>query len=104
MRIAPAVAGATLPVQRITWLDADDLPVDLTGGILTGRVRLSTGPSRDITGSLVLTDADSGVFTWNYSAADVALAGTHEVQFTATFSSQPMRTVIVRWTVHESIP
>lgn len=87
MALADAVQGATRTTQEITWSRDDGTAYDLTGATITGRMRnLTTGASRAISGTLEVTDADSGIFTWTYAAGDVATAGVYEVQFKATFS------------------
>lgn len=106
MALADAVQGATRPTQLITWTQADNTAMDLTGATLSGRIKnLATGESRDITGALVLADPAQGKFTWAYSPADVAEAGQFEVQFTAAYAAEPSpaRTFKAAWTVDSSI-
>lgn len=101
MALANAVQGATRPNQSITWTRADDTAEVLTGATLTGVIRDAAGTVRAITGTLAVTDGANGVFSWNYSAADVATAGRFEVQFTAAFGSDPTpaRTLATSWEV-----
>ena len=65
----------------------------------------STGTVRSIAGTLTVTDATAGVFTWTYAAGDVADVGTFDVQFNAAFGSAPTpaRTMVTPWTVGESL-
>ena len=102
MPLADAVAGAIRPAQSITWVRTDGLPEDLTGATLTGvLLPLPYGPVRAIAGTLTVTDANDGVFSWTYHAADV-VAGSYLVQFTATFGTglTPARTFDTSWIVH----
>ena len=102
MSLADAVAGALRPAQQITWTRSDGNPENLTGATLSGVIRSnSTGVVRAIAGSLTLTDAANGVFTWTYNSADL-VAGSYLVQFTATFGAglTPARTFEMAWTVH----
>lgn len=104
MALAYAVAGATRPSQVITWTRDDSTAENLTGATLTGTIKDSAGTVRAITGTLSVTTAASGIFTWDYSAADVASAGNFIVQFTAAFGSNPTpaRTIKSQWTIHEA--
>jgi len=102
MALADAVASALRPAQEITWTRADGTTENLTGATLSGVIKSNTtGVVRAIAGSLALTDAANGVFTWTYVAADV-VAGSYVVQFTATFGAglTPAKTFDSEWTVH----
>lgn len=106
MALAAAVQGAKRPSQVITWTDADGTPVNLTGATITGVIRnKSTGAARVIDGTLTVTTAASGIFTWAYGTADVATAGQFEVQFNAAFGAAPTpaRSITASWMVHEAI-
>ena len=107
MSLASAVEGSLRPSQSITWTrEGVNTPEPLTGATLTGKIRnCDTGTTRDIAGTLTVTDGANGVFTWDYAAADVAEAGLFDVQFTAAFgtSPTPARTVVGRWEVDEAI-
>lgn len=106
MALAKAVQGATRPSQRITWSDADGDALDLTDATLTGRIRDAvTGAARDVAGTLTVTDAAAGEFTWGYAPADVAQSGKFVVQFTAEFQDDPTpaKTFRQEWTVEASI-
>lgn len=98
--------GATRPTQLITWTRADGAPLNLTGALITGRIyNLATRRSRDIAGSLSVTDPGAGRFTWSYGNDDIAEAGQFEVQFTASYpeSPSPARTFLQAWTVEHSL-
>ena len=106
MALAAAVAGATRPSQIITWQRADGNAENLTDATITGRVRdRATGTARAIAGTLTVTDGAAGQFRWDYAAADVAAAGTFDVQFIAAFASgqTPAKTFVAQWTVGEAI-
>lgn len=105
MALAEAIAGALRPSQVITWTDGDGDAMDLTGATLTGVLHNTrTGESRAIAGTLSVTDAAAGVFTWEYAAGDV-LVGTYSVQFTASFASgiTPARTIVETWRVRPAL-
>ncbi len=104
MALAAAVQGGRLPAQLITWQHQDNTVEDFTGATLTGKILLQRQQAaQSITGTLTVTDATNGVFRWSYSADDVAYAGTHRVQFTATFTGVPAKTFITEWVVKESL-
>ena len=87
MSLPRAIEGARHTGQEITWIDEDDTPHDLTDATVTGTIEDKDGNKTAITGTLTVTDAASGVFTWAYSAADVATVGRFMVRFKATYSS-----------------
>lgn len=104
--LADAVKGGRRPSQQITWTRADGIAEDLSGATLSGILtHQRTGETRTITGDLIVTDGASGVFTWAYSAADVAESGRFNVQFTAVFAADPTpaRTAITSWRVLETL-
>jgi hypothetical protein len=104
MALASAVAGATRPSQTITWTRGDNTAENLTGATITGTITSkATGLTRAIAGTLVIDDADDGVFIWNYHADDVATAGHYLVKFTATFGSTPTpaKTIKTAWFIYE---
>lgn len=106
MALANAVKGGLRPAQYITWTRDDGTPENLTGATLTGWLRsIATGDVRAITGTLAVVTAASGIFSWTYSAADVADAGKFDVQFNAAFGSAPTpaRTIAAHWVVEESL-
>lgn len=101
MPLADAVQYSRKRVHTITWKDEDGIPVNLTGATLMGVIDRG-GTQSLITGTLAITGATTGVFTWTYSAADVAQAGTFFVQFYARYSadsSQPEISYRTRWHV-----
>lgn len=104
--LADAIEGARRPSQTITWADDAGTPLDLTGAVITARIRnRSSSTVAASTGTFAITDAANGVFRWDYSADDVATAGRYEVQFTATFGTAPTtaRTITANWRVLEAI-
>ncbi len=106
MALAAAVAGATRPSQLITWERTGGGVESLTDATITGKLRdRSTGTTRAIGGALTVTDGAGGVFRWDYAAADVAAAGTFDVQFTAAYAAgqTPARTFTTQWTVSEAL-
>lgn len=105
MSLANAVKDARHTSQTITWTDEAGNAQDLTGATITGVIRdQKTAVVRAITGSLDITDATAGEFTWAYSAADVASAGYFEVQFVATYGDDLSdATLVTAWTVKEKL-
>jgi|SRR3990172_2408288 len=105
MPLAPAVQNARKRAQVITWKDDDDTAIDLTGSTLYGKIRAGDNTVRSITGTLALTTATSGIFTWTYSVADLATPGAFQVQFMAVYASDDLRekTYLSPWRVFESL-
>lgn len=106
MALANAVKGATRPSQVVTWTRAEGTPEDLSGATITGTLQhVDTKATRAIAGTLNVTSAAAGTFTWVYAAEDVAEAGTFDVQFIATFGAtpSPAKTVATRWIVEPSL-
>lgn len=106
MALAAAVQGARRPSQTITWTDENGTALDLSGATITARIRNTTANTTVASdGTFTVVTAASGIFRWDYSAADVATAGSYEVQFTATYSSAPTpaRTILAPWVVLASI-
>lgn len=86
MSLASAIQHARKRGQIITWTDEDGAAIDLTGSTVTGIIDRN-GVQTAITGTLTLSGTPTnGIFTWAYSAADVAQAGTFFVQFRAKYS------------------
>lgn len=105
MPLADAVAGALSPGQRITWLQEDGNPFDLSNANLSGTLRdLNSGASRAIVGLLTVFDGPTGVFDWAYDLQDV-VEGVYEIQFTAAFLTgvSPARTFVDTWRVREAL-
>lgn len=104
MALATAVAGARHTGQTITWTRANGTAHDLTGATLTGTIRNEVaGTVVAITGTLTPTSATEGIFTWAYSAADVATAGRYVVQFKATYTGTYDLSFLEPWTVDTAI-
>lgn len=101
-----AIEGALRPTLLITWLDANNIPVNLTGATITGKIfTLYSGETRAIAGALMVTDGAAGVFSWEYNPTDVATPGRYKVQFEAAYGTEPTpaKTVITDWEVKESL-
>ena len=104
MALAYAIKNARRTPQQITWRDDDGTPLVLTGVTLTGRIRdTKTDVARDIDGTLTITDAVNGIFTWTYGALDVGTAGDFIVQFTATAGGQTDKTYLEKWRVVDAL-
>lgn len=87
-----AVQGATKAPLQLTWTDATGAAVNLTGAELTAVMTQDRVTVRAVTGTLALVTAASGIFSWDFSDADLATPGVWEVQFTATISGEVVRT------------
>ena len=95
MALAPAVQHARKRPQTITWKDDYGNAIDLSGATITGIVERN-GVQTAITGTFALVTATSGIFSWTFSAADVAQAGTFFVQFRAKYSSDKLSEISYR--------
>jgi hypothetical protein len=94
-QLAPAVQGDQHSPQTVTW-DGQNL----TGAVLTAvKQNVATGDITEVTGTLTITDAENGIFTWAYSAADTGTAGWFRVQFRATYGDKPDSTMRTFWYV-----
>ena len=104
MALSNAVQGATHTAQQITWVDGDGDPLNLTGATVTARLLdLATGTARAATGTITVLDAEAGLFSWTYGAADVATAGAFNVQFVATFGASNDKTLAELWEVEPAL-
>jgi hypothetical protein len=104
MALAAAVQNARHTAQAITWTDGDGDAQDLTGATLTGRIMAQNGETRAIDGTLAITGAAAGEFTWTYGAADVADDGSFRVQFVATYADTLNdKTLMEAWVVKPEI-
>lgn len=85
MSLPDCIQGARASGLQITWNRRDGTTIDLTSRTITGIIKNSTtGYTQAITGTLTVTGTN--VFTWAFSAADVATAGRYLVRFRATDS------------------
>jgi hypothetical protein len=106
MALPNAVQGGKRPSPLITWSDDDGDAIDLSGATITARLMdANTGMVRDADGTFTITDAAGGVFRWDLGTTDVGTAGTFQVQFIATFGSNPTpaKTFLARWRVLAAI-
>lgn len=93
--LAPAVQHSRKRSQTITWEDEDHIAIPLDGATITGIIERN-GVQTSITGALAVVTAASGIFSWTYSAADVAQHGTFFVQFRAKYSSDKLSEISYR--------
>jgi len=105
MALQKAIRGSRFRGQSITWSYEDGTSPDLSSATLTGRKRnLATNLVTDITGTLEVDEAISHRFSWTYSAADVGVAGTFEIQFSAMYpDTREDKTYIAYWEVLDSL-
>jgi hypothetical protein len=105
----PTVArGSLRPSLEIIYTHADETEVeDLTDATIVGRIHdLGADTYRPVQGTLTpLAPETAGVFEWEFDAADVAVDGTFEVQFAATWPDDPDygRTIVFAWEVAPSL-
>lgn len=105
MSLPNAIQGALRPSLLISWMETGTTtPVDLTNATLTGFIQAGN-TTVPIAGSLTVTDAIGGVFRWDLAAADVAETGRYQVQFVATYASNPTpaKTFACSWLVEPSL-
>src|SRR3972149_6781507 len=95
MALPPAIQYARKRAITITWKDDDDAAINLTGAVITGIIERGSTQAA-ITGTLALVTAASGIFSWTFSAADVAQAGTFFAQFRAKYSSDSLSEISYR--------
>jgi hypothetical protein len=100
-----AVKGARNSGLTITWKHPNGSAHNLTGSALTGFIRNRLGTVRAIDGTLALSDASNGVFTWAFGDVDVGTAGKFSVQFVATYTANSLsdKTYIEDWVVEEEL-
>lgn len=104
MNMPEAVQGARHLAATIQWTDTDGDPVNLTGATLSGRIKPIGGSARAVDGTLTITGATTGLFTWTYGATDVGTAGRFEVQFKATYADTTYALSIpAKWRVHTAL-
>src|SRR5262245_19823252 len=103
MALPRAIEGARYTGMQVTWTQEDGTAQNLSGATLTGRIEDRAGDDRSITGTLTVTNAASGIFTWAYSAADVATVGRFMVQFKATYGSLYDLTFPEPWVVEPAV-
>lgn len=91
MLLKKAVQGSTHTPQPITFINNNQQAIDISTAVLTGLIYTRNGVSTPITGQLVPdpTNAVNGLYTWTYSADDVATPNQYLVQVKATFDNTP---------------
>lgn len=102
------VQGARRRSMLVTFLlENTTIPEDLTNATITGFIGSSSGigVATAITGPLTVVDGAAGQFRWDFSAADVANAGTFKVQFSAAYGSDPTpaKTFQASWYIERSL-
>jgi hypothetical protein len=88
MALSRAIQGSNHTAQSITWKDERGQAVDLTGATITGKKHPHNDSSTvvAIDGTLSVTNATGGIFTWTYGAVDIGTVGSFLVQFIATYA------------------
>lgn len=103
MALASAVQGARRTAQLITWLDEDGDAMDISGAVLSAKMRrTATGDVTAADGVFTVVNGPAGQFQWSYGAGDVGTDGIYEVQFTATAGGMADRTFPEAWQVIEA--
>ena len=106
MALSKAVQGSNHTAQEITWQEETSLDaVGLTNATITAKMRPRLdGDIRAVTGTLAVTDATAGIFTWTYGTTDIETAGEFDVQFFATFpDATKEKNFIERFIVKEAL-
>ena len=108
MALARIAQGARRPSMLISWTREDDnnTPEDLTDATITAKIlRQGENVAVESDGIFIVTDGENGVFRWDFSEDDVAIAGSHIVQFTAEFGDNPSpaRDFSSKWVVTRSL-
>lgn len=90
MAFTPLFVGATHMILQLTWLDDQKIAIDLTNAMITMRYKGDVysgadGLSHPGTGAAIIITALAGIFTYQPSAADLAIAGIYQWQFIATY-------------------
>lgn len=91
MALPDIVVGSNHTALTITWQrKTTAAAVVITGATITARMTNKdphvSPATRNVTGILAVTVGASGIFTWTFSAADVATPGDFDVYFIATFA------------------
>jgi len=92
MALSPIYVGDLRPAMSFTWVDDNGTPVNLTGATLGVSFRPSSGSAFAGTGTFTIVNANTGQFTYQQSAADVAAAFSGTLRFTATYAGSSLLT------------
>lgn len=97
--------GAQLPNLSVTWTDENGNARALTGTLTGYMTAQSTNVTKAIAGTLT-ADSDqvnnTGVFTWDIDAADVATADVFSVYFVETVSGEDYKSEPTSWAILEA--
>ena len=104
MSLPKAVVGSNHTAILVTCRREDDSIVDITNSTITGtRKNKRTNTTTTLTGTMAIVSGTGGQFRWTYSTADVAIAGSYTVQFSATFADTTVeRSLLEDWDVIEA--
>lgn len=86
MSFTPLYVGETHKLLSLTWTDDANVAVDLTSASITVRFK-GMGGAATFTGAgtVNITNAAAGKFTYTFNASDVAAAGNYQLQFKANY-------------------
>ena len=85
MGITPWVVGQTRPSWAFTWLDDSKTAINLSGATVTLRFSLYGGSGYAMQGTVTVTGAAAGQFTYVPNANDFAAPGNYVVQARAVY-------------------
>lgn len=78
--------GATEPALVATLRDDDGNAVDLTGASVDFRMKQASADTRQVDASCVVTDADQGEVTYEWSDTDTDTVGHYNAEFAVDYS------------------
>ena len=86
MPLSPIRIGETHPVWNVTWTVDGGAALNISGSTITGKLQ-PIGGGADVTlgGAFAIVSGPAGTFTYTPVAADLATAGTYQLQFKAVF-------------------
>jgi hypothetical protein len=85
-------AGDLEPAIGAQLLDANKLPIDLTGKTVAFRMRLKSGVAGvyKVSSSATITTAASGLVAYSWTGTDTDTAGLYVAEFIVTAAGRPM--------------
>lgn len=86
MALSPLYVGETHPTWSLTWLVDGGSALNITGATLTGVLQnVKGGTDVTLAGTFTITSGSAGTFTYAPVAADLATAGSYQLQIKAVF-------------------
>ncbi len=100
--INTAIQGS-VDTYIITWIEDDGTAFDLTSATLAAYFQDANGDQYVSTGTLSLSDAANGIFTWQVSADDTGANGNFKLQFKAVISGTTHYSRPVYWRIESNL-